>query len=75
MIPKRVRDQLGLRPGDKVRLEVLDGKKVVLQVAVSAPEDAFIKAGRSMVDEVLGDAKKADESKIRDMLRSLGVDD
>jgi AbrB family looped-hinge helix DNA binding protein len=75
VIPKKVRDQLGLRPGDKVRFEVLEGKRALLQAPTPAPKDVFVRAGRGMVEDVLAEAKKADELKIRRLLRSLGVKD
>lgn len=75
VIPKKVRDQLGLRPGDRVRFEILEGKKAVPQAAAVAPEDVFVKAGRSMVEDVLDESKKVDEIKISNLLRSLGVND
>lgn len=75
VIPKRIREELGLRQGDRVRFEILEGKKAVLQAAAPAPEDVFVRAGRGVVEEVLGEAKKVDELKIRKLLRSLGVND
>jgi len=75
VIPKRIRDQLGLRPGDKVRLEVLEGKKAILQAATTAPEDVFVRAGRGTVEDVLSESKGMDELKIRRLLHSLGVKD
>jgi AbrB family looped-hinge helix DNA binding protein len=75
VIPKRIRDELGLRPGDKVRFEVLTGKRAVLQAATAPPEDVFVRAGRRIVEDVLGKAKKVDELKIKRLLRSLGVND
>jgi AbrB family looped-hinge helix DNA binding protein len=75
VIPKKVRDELGLRQGDKVRFEILKGRRAVLQAAAPAPGDIFVRAGRGIVEEVLGEAKKVDEVKIRNLLRSLGVND
>jgi len=75
VIPKRIRHELGLRPGDKVRFEVLQGKRAVLQAASTAPEEVFVRAGRGIVQDVLRKAKKTDELKIRELLRSLGVKD
>jgi AbrB family looped-hinge helix DNA binding protein len=75
VIPKKVRDRLGLRPGDKVKFEVLEGKRAILQAPRPAPKDVFVRAGGGMVEDVLAEAKKADELKIRRLLRSLGVKD
>lgn len=75
MIPKRIRDKLGLRQGERVRFDILEGRRAVLQAAAPAPEDIFVRAGRGIVEEVLGEAKRVDELKIRKLLRSLGIDD
>ena len=75
VIPKEVRDKLGLKAGDNVRLEVEEGRRVIVQPAVKPPNEIFVKAGDRLVDEALHEAKRADEGKIREMLRSLGVKD
>ena len=75
VIPKRIRDELGLRQGDKVRIEILRGRRAVLQAAAPPPADVFVRAGKGKIEEVLGEAKKLDELKIRKLLRSLGVND
>lgn len=73
VIPKQVRDQLGLKVGDTVRLEVLEGKRAVIQPAVKPPEEVFMKARSEIVEAALKEAKKIDEEKIRMLLESLGV--
>ena len=75
VIPKRIRDELGLRQGDRVRFEIVKGRRAILQAAAPPPEDVFVRAGRGKVEEVLDEAKKVDELKIRKLLRSLGVND
>jgi len=75
VIPKKVRDELGLRAGDKVRFEVIRGKRAVLQAATTPPEDVFVSAKGSVARSVLREGKEADEWKIRKLLRSLGVRD
>mgnify|MGYP001067201126 CR=1 FL=1 len=73
VIPKDVREKLGLKPGDKVKLEVVEGKRALMQPAVKPPDDIFVKAGGRLIDEALEEAKMVDEKKIREMLESLGV--
>jgi AbrB family looped-hinge helix DNA binding protein len=75
VIPKKVRDELGLQPGDTVRFEVIRGKRVVLQAATTPPEDVFVRAKSGVVQNVLREGKGADERKIRKLLHSLGVRD
>ena len=73
VIPKEVRDRLGLKPGDTVRLEILQGKSALIQAAVKPPEEVLMKAENEIVEAALKEAKKIDEEKIRMLLESLGV--
>lgn len=75
VIPKEVREKLGLKAGDKIKLEVEDGKRAIVQPSVRPPKDVFVKAGDKLVEETLREAKRVDEEKIREMLKSLGVKD
>ena len=75
VIPKEVRDKLGLKAGDKIKLEVEEGKRLIVQPSVRPPKDVFVNAGDKLVEETLQEAKKVDEEKIREMLKSLGVKD
>ncbi|MBI2936909.1 MAG: AbrB/MazE/SpoVT family DNA-binding domain-containing protein [Thaumarchaeota archaeon] len=72
VIPKEVREKLGLKPGDKVRLQVED-KKIVLQFHAEPPEEIFVRAGGQLVDQTLREAKQADELKIKRLLERLGA--
>lgn len=73
VIPRDVREKLGLKPGDKVKLEIVEGKRAVLQPAVKPPEGIFVKAGDRLVEENLQETRENDERKIGDLLKSLGV--
>jgi len=73
VIPKEVREKLGLKSGDKVKLEVIKGKRAVIQPAVKPPDGIFVRAGAKLLDETLLEAKRVDEEKIRELLKSLGV--
>jgi AbrB family looped-hinge helix DNA binding protein len=75
VIPKEVREKLGLKAGDKIKLEVEEGRRVIIQPSVKPPKDVFVKAGDRLIEEALQEAKRVDEEKIREMLKSLGVKD
>lgn len=75
VIPKDIRDKLGLRPGTSISLEIIEGKKAVLQPPAEPPEEVFVKAGDRLVEEVLEESRKLDETKITKMLKALGVKD
>jgi AbrB family looped-hinge helix DNA binding protein len=75
VIPKEVREKLGLKAGDKIKLEVEEGRRVVIQPSVKPPNDVFVQAGERLIEETLQEAKRVDEEKIREMLKALGVED
>jgi len=75
VIPKEVREKLGLKAGDKVKLEIEEGKRVVIQSSMKPPEDVFVNAEDELIEETLRETKRVDEEKIREMLRSLGIKD
>ncbi len=73
VIPKNIRDKLGLKPGDTVKLELLGDKKVVIQAGTEPPSDIFAKVGSKIVEEALLSSQAKDEEKITRLLRALGV--
>ena len=75
VIPKKVREELGLQPGDKARFEVIGGKRAVLHAATAPPEDVFVRSKTGVVRNALREGKGVDERKIRKLLHSLGVGD
>jgi len=64
-----------LKPGDKVKIELLEGKKAIIQLLVNPPEEIFVKASDEIVEDTLREADKQDDEKIRRLLRSLGIRD
>ncbi|MGQ9544068.1 MAG: hypothetical protein ACUVTM_08370 [Candidatus Bathyarchaeia archaeon] len=44
MILKRVMKQLGLKPGDKAKLKIFEGKKAIIPPSLKPLEDPFIRA-------------------------------
>lgn len=72
VIPKEVREKIGLKPGDKIRLQVED-KKIILHFSAKPPEEIFVRAGDQMVDQTLREAKQTDELKIKRLLERLGA--
>lgn len=73
MIPREIRAKLGLRRGDRVRFELLEGKRVVIQPAVDPPPDVFVRAGSEVVQGVLRESSDEDELKVARLLRALGA--
>lgn len=75
VIPKTIRDKLGLKPGDKLRLEITEGRGALIQPAVKPPKEVFVRGGGEVVETVLQEAREIDEKKIEKLLRTLGVRD
>jgi antitoxin PrlF len=73
VIPKSIRERLGVRPGDRVRIEALEGRKAIIQASVVPPEEIFVRAGHKVLEEALSEADAAEQAKIRRLLESLGV--
>lgn len=43
VIPKSIRKKLNLKSGDKVKIEIAEGKKVVIQATLSPPDEIFVR--------------------------------
>jgi len=71
VVPKPVRDALGLVPGTVLKVRV-EGKKVILEPVEEPPEDVFVEAGPAVTEEVLREAKALSD-KARRLLEDLGV--
>jgi AbrB family looped-hinge helix DNA binding protein len=75
VIPKDIRKKMGLKPGDKVKIELLEGKKAIIQSLVNPPEEIFVRAADKIVENTLREADEQGDAKIRRLLRDLGVRD
>ncbi|MCE4613128.1 MAG: AbrB/MazE/SpoVT family DNA-binding domain-containing protein [Desulfurococcales archaeon] len=72
VIPKPVRDSLGLRPGTILRVRVEKGR-VVLEPVAEPPLELFVGAGSRITEPVLSEAKRLSD-KARKLLEDLGVE-
>ncbi|HDM92186.1 MAG TPA: AbrB/MazE/SpoVT family DNA-binding domain-containing protein [Candidatus Korarchaeota archaeon] len=71
VVPKPIRDKLGLTPGTVLRVRVEDGR-VVLEPVKPAPREIFVEAGPRITGEELRETKKSSD-KIKRLLADLGV--
>jgi AbrB family looped-hinge helix DNA binding protein len=71
VIPKPIRDQLGLTPGTVLEVHI-EGKSVVLEPVQGPPEEVFVRAGAKLTDSLLQEAKAASD-KAQKLLEDLGV--
>lgn len=71
VIPKDIRDRLGLDPGTVLRVEV-DGKRVMLEPSQDLPQEAFVRAGPKITKPLLERAKRTSDRGTT-LLEDLGV--
>jgi len=71
VIPKGIRDRLGLTPGTVLKVTV-EGRKVILEPIEEPPEEIFAKAGAKITEPILHEAK-AMSDKTKTLLRELGI--
>ncbi|MEM2410827.1 MAG: AbrB/MazE/SpoVT family DNA-binding domain-containing protein [Thermofilaceae archaeon] len=71
VIPKSIRDELGLAPGTVLWARV-EGGRIVLEPAREPPAHLFVVAGPGVVEQVLREAKAAGD-KVERLLRDIGV--
>jgi AbrB family looped-hinge helix DNA binding protein len=72
VIPKHVRERLGLGDGDRLKLSV-EAKRIMLVPLTELSEEFFVKGGAEAVKEALKEARKIDERKLVELLSALGV--
>lgn len=75
VIPKDIREKMGLKPGDKIKIEILEGKKAIIQPATNPPREVFVNAGEKLTKRIMRESKNFDEDRIRRLLKELGIED
>ncbi|BAC89650.1 AbrB/MazE/SpoVT family DNA-binding domain-containing protein [Gloeobacter violaceus] len=71
LIPKKVRDQLGLSASDKLDLEIRDG--VILLAPIQQEQKVYYKGGVLVVDsEPIGDLRTVIQELREERIRKLG---
>ncbi|MCD6466249.1 AbrB/MazE/SpoVT family DNA-binding domain-containing protein [Candidatus Bathyarchaeota archaeon] len=71
VIPKNIRERLGLTPGTILKVQV-EGKKVILEPLQEPPKEIFVEAGLKITEPLLHEAKITSD-KAKRLLRGLGV--
>ncbi|MFB0502853.1 MAG: AbrB/MazE/SpoVT family DNA-binding domain-containing protein [Candidatus Bathyarchaeia archaeon] len=74
VIPKSIRERLGLRNGDRLKI-LIEAKKITLVPITELPQDLFVEGRDEAVREALSEAKRVDEGKLAELLAALGVKD
>ena len=73
VIPKKIRDMLGLSMGNKLKI-LQENKKIIL---VAEPEvkseELFVSASSDAVDKAMKESRKMDDAKLNRLLRDIMV--
>jgi AbrB family looped-hinge helix DNA binding protein len=73
VIPKKLRETLGLTIGKKLKL-FQENKKIILVTETEVkPSELFVSASPHAVDKALKASRKIDETKIKRLLNDLGI--
>ena len=72
VIPKEIRDKLGIKPGAILNVSI-EGKKIILEPALEPPK-IFVELGKKS-EEILQELKEESEERIKKLLGDLGVED
>ena len=73
VIPKKLREMLGLRTGNKLKV-FQENKKIILIAEPDVkPSELFVSASPHSVDKALKTSRKIDEAKIKGLLHDLGI--
>jgi AbrB family looped-hinge helix DNA binding protein len=74
VLPKDARRKLGLKKGDRLRLQVDENTKtIVMQPHVEPPEEIFVRAGTRLTSSILKRSTELDETKVKKLLKALGA--
>ncbi|MHA1652979.1 MAG: AbrB/MazE/SpoVT family DNA-binding domain-containing protein [Candidatus Thorarchaeota archaeon] len=71
VIPKAIREKLGIGPGSVLKIYVR-GKKIILEPS-PPPPDIFVELGDES-GEILKETRRTDEARIQRLLRDLDVE-
>ncbi len=71
VLPKDLRKKLGLKKGDRLKVELENGNKIVMQPTIEPPEDIFVHAGTRLTKRILEESREIDETKFKGLLKEI----
>ncbi len=71
VIPKPIREQLGLTPGSRLKITMENGR-IILIPYTATPRELLVEGNPEAVSEALHRSRGVDERKIEALLRALG---
>ena len=74
VIPREMRRRLGLKKGDKLKVEIDEqSKQILIQPSVQPPREVFVKAGTRLTSSILNESRELDEAKVKKLLKAIGA--
>lgn len=74
ILPKDLRERLGIRQGDKLKLELDEkSKTILLRPRVEPPQEVFVRAGTKLTSSILKDSDNLDSSRTKRLLKAIGI--
>ena len=73
VIPRKLREMLGLTTGNKLKVFQENKKIILVAVPEVKPSELFVSASPHAVDKALKTSRKIDETKIKGLLHDLGI--
>ena len=73
VIPKKIREMLGLTKGNKLKVFQENKKIILIAEPEVKPSELFVSASLHAVDRAMKASRDIDEAKIKKLLHDLGI--
>jgi len=73
VIPKKIREMLGLTTGNKLKVFQENKKIILIAESEVKPSELFVSASPHTVDKAMKESRDIDAAKIKKLLHDLGI--
>lgn len=73
VLPSDMRKKLGLKKGDKLKVQIDEGNNIVMHSSLKPPKEIFIHAGTKLTSQILSESTTLDEAKVKKLLKAIGA--
>lgn len=75
VLPKDFRERLGIKEGDKLKVELDEtNKTLIMRPKTEPPKEIFVRAGTKLTSSILKESDELDKTKINRLLKAIGVE-